>query len=48
MGSPFGFWSAGTDDGVPSETRRWPRRAFWLTMAAFAVVVVATAIFVRP
>jgi hypothetical protein len=48
MGSPFSFWSAGTDNGVPSETRRWPRRSFWLTLAAGAVVVVLIAIFVKP
>jgi Na+/melibiose symporter-like transporter len=48
MGSPFSFWSAGTDNGVPSETRRWPRRSFWLTLAAFAVVIVLIALFVNP
>jgi hypothetical protein len=48
MGSPFSFWSAGTDHGVPAETRRWPRRSLWLTVAAFAVVVVLVAVFVNP
>jgi hypothetical protein len=45
---PFNFWSAGTDDGVPPETRRWPRRAFWLTALGFAAVIVVVAIFVNP
>ena len=48
VGSPFGFWSAGTDEGIPSETRRWPRRSFWLTVAAFVAVIVLVAIFVNP
>jgi hypothetical protein len=48
MGSPFSFWSAGTDNGVPPETRKWPIRPLLLTLAAFAVVVVLVAIFVNP
>jgi Na+/melibiose symporter-like transporter len=48
VGSPFSFWSAGTDDGIPERTRRWPRRTFWLTAAAFAIVIVLVAIFVNP
>jgi hypothetical protein len=49
MGSPFTFWSAGTDTTeVPSETRRWPRRSFWLTAAGFVVVIVLVSLFVNP
>ena len=48
VGSPFGFWSEGSDGGVPDKNRRWPRRNFWLTITAFAVVIVLVAIFVHP
>jgi Na+/melibiose symporter-like transporter len=45
---PFDFWAAGTDSGIPPETRRWPRRSFWMTVAALVVVIVLVAIFVNP
>jgi hypothetical protein len=46
LGSPFSFWSAGTDNGVPEKNRRWPRRSLLLTIAGFVVVIVLVAVLV--
>ena len=44
---PFGFWAAGTDNGVPRETH-WRVRPMLLTLAAAALVVVLVALFIHP
>jgi len=47
MGSPFSFWSAGTDNGVPPPgPPRGRLRTFLLFLAAMVVVVVLVAVFI--
>jgi hypothetical protein len=48
VGSPFSFWSAGTDDGVPHGKARGRLLPFVLTLVALAAAVVLIAIFVNP
>jgi hypothetical protein len=48
MGSPFSFWSAGTDHSVPDGPPRGRLLPFVLTLAALAVAVILIAIFINP
>jgi hypothetical protein len=43
---PFGFWAAGTDNGVPQETH-WRVRPALLSLAGLVLVVVLVAVFVH-
>jgi hypothetical protein len=47
VGSPFSFWSAGTDNGVPHGPPRGRVKPFLLTLAALLLVVILLAVFVR-
>ena len=47
VGSPFSFWSAGTDNGVPDGPPRGRLGPFVLTLAALLLVVILLALFVH-
>jgi hypothetical protein len=47
VGSPFSFWSAGTDNGMPDGPPRGRLGPFLLTLAALLVVVILLAVFVH-
>jgi hypothetical protein len=41
VGSPFTFWSAGTDHGVPPGPPRRPMRPFLIAVAAIILIITA-------
>jgi hypothetical protein len=43
---PFDFWAAGTDNGVPRQTR-WRVRRVLLSLAGFLVLVVLVALLIH-